>query len=413
MKDHNALLATVGNIYGSLLDDAPEAGWLDGVRDWMGAEHACLNEVGNRTRWWSCSRFSKVERVLGDRFVNEPAYSLALEQAPRMQPVRLSQFVPTGALQRTDMYQQLIRPMNGGVAAIGAWRHEGVLRALTICRSAETDDDFSDGEIAALQPLLVHVRNAVRMRARLRTTEQALVQAHAALDAVRDGVVILEAGGRVRHANVEARRILDAGDGLHLEHGRLHAGRSEDDRSLQALVNDTLKLGGALRHERGADTSVVFHGTGQAVVVPRAASRRPLYVAAVPSAGTARLLDGDANEAATLLIRDADHAGAGNIEIMVALFGLTPREAELADALRDGCALSLAAARLGITEGTARQYLKSVFAKTGVERQSELAVLLRNLARNTACRASPLVVMHHAALALRGIATRAARCNLA
>lgn len=44
--------------------------------------------------------------------------------------------------------------------------------------------------------------------------------------------------------------------------------------------------------------------------------------------------------------------------------GLPPREA---------------ASRLGITEETARTTLKRVFAKTGVSRQSELAVLLSRL----------------------------------
>lgn len=52
------------------------------------------------------------------------------------------------------------------------------------------------------------------------------------------------------------------------------------------------------------------------------------------------------------------------------------REAELALALKRGQPLSVCAVTLGITEGTARQYLKSIFLKTGVQRQAELVKLL-------------------------------------
>lgn len=380
MRDQPALVRAVGRIYGTLLDENPEQGWLDGVREWMGAEHACLNEVGPAVRWWSCSRFSIVERALGDRFVQDPVYSLALEQAPLMQPVRLSRFVPTDALRRTDMYQELIRPMNGGVAAICTWKHDAGLNALTICRSAESGDDFSDDEIAALRPLLSHLRNAMRVRARMRGLEAALSHANAALDAVRDGVFVLDARGRVRHANVAARRLLDDGDGLRLEHNMVRAGRIEDDRALQVLVNDTLALGDALRHGRGAGGTALLQGTSNAVLVARSGTRRPLLVAVAPSADTARLLDGDPQEAVVLLVRDPERAGACLIEGLMTLFGLTRREAELAQALCEGNTLSAAASRIGITEGTARQYLKGVFAKMGVDRQSALVGLLSALA---------------------------------
>lgn len=378
MKDHQALLATVGAIYATVFDEAPETGWLDGVRDWMGAEHVCLNEVGEAgARWWSCSRFNQTERALGDRFVNEPVYALALEQAPRMQPVRLSAFVPVRALQRTDVYQQLIRPMNGGIAAIGAWRHDGVLGALTICRSAESDADFDDGEIVAMHPLLVHVRNAVRMRAALRRTEAALAHARAALDAVRDGVVIIDHQGRIRHANAEARRILAVGDGLVSRAGALHAVRPGDDRMLQQLVRRTLELGVATRTRRPQEPAALLHAAGHVVKVVRARRPRPLFVAAAPSAGRSGLLDGDAGEAAVLLLRDPEQVDASRVESLCILFGLTRREAELAEAIAAGAALSQAAGDLGIAEGTARQYLKGVFAKTGTHRQAELVALLR------------------------------------
>jgi DNA-binding CsgD family transcriptional regulator len=53
-------------------------------------------------------------------------------------------------------------------------------------------------------------------------------------------------------------------------------------------------------------------------------------------------------------------------------FTLSPAQARLASLLFQGQRLKQAAAQLGITEGSARQYLKVIFAKTGAKRQADL-----------------------------------------
>jgi DNA-binding CsgD family transcriptional regulator len=53
-------------------------------------------------------------------------------------------------------------------------------------------------------------------------------------------------------------------------------------------------------------------------------------------------------------------------------FGLTPAQARLAVRLHDGASVRQAAEKLGITEGSARQYLRRIFAKTGTNRQIDL-----------------------------------------
>jgi DNA-binding CsgD family transcriptional regulator len=53
-------------------------------------------------------------------------------------------------------------------------------------------------------------------------------------------------------------------------------------------------------------------------------------------------------------------------------FGLSPAQARLTAQLFAGESVREAADRLGITEGSARQYLKRIFAKTGAKRQTDL-----------------------------------------
>lgn len=62
-------------------------------------------------------------------------------------------------------------------------------------------------------------------------------------------------------------------------------------------------------------------------------------------------------------------------------FGLTPAEARLAAKLKDGLALKDAAEELGISVNTARNQIKSVFEKLGVNRQSDLIRHLTELSQ--------------------------------
>ena len=61
------------------------------------------------------------------------------------------------------------------------------------------------------------------------------------------------------------------------------------------------------------------------------------------------------------------------------LFGLTRREARVASALATGLQLQEIAALHGVGMGTVRSQLKSIFVKTGTNRQPELVALLARL----------------------------------
>jgi DNA-binding CsgD family transcriptional regulator len=62
--------------------------------------------------------------------------------------------------------------------------------------------------------------------------------------------------------------------------------------------------------------------------------------------------------------------------ILAKTFRLTPAEAKLACVIARGASPEIAAGELKISRETARNQLKSVFAKTDTHRQSELVALL-------------------------------------
>ena len=65
-------------------------------------------------------------------------------------------------------------------------------------------------------------------------------------------------------------------------------------------------------------------------------------------------------------------------EILKLLFNLTPAEAKLTRLFAEGCGLTEAATRLGVTRETLRTRLKSIFEKTNTHRQAELVRLILN-----------------------------------
>jgi DNA-binding CsgD family transcriptional regulator len=67
------------------------------------------------------------------------------------------------------------------------------------------------------------------------------------------------------------------------------------------------------------------------------------------------------------------------MEIIAKTFRLTPSEAKLACIIARGAPPQVAARELKISRETARNQLKSVFAKTDTHRQSELVALLRQV----------------------------------
>ena len=104
----------------------------------------------------------------------------------------------------------------------------------------------------------------------------------------------------------------------------------------------------------------------------------PVFVSALPSIDLH--LGGDSRTPdelfAVFVPQQESFPDAGVLEITL---GLTPSEARLAEQIVRGKSVSFAAEALSIREHTARTYLKRIFSKLGVSRQSELGAAATRL----------------------------------
>jgi DNA-binding CsgD family transcriptional regulator len=97
----------------------------------------------------------------------------------------------------------------------------------------------------------------------------------------------------------------------------------------------------------------------------------------VPMHGRAR--DTFSSAGAVVILASAGNPSVPGADLIRAMFDLTPAEARVARAVAHGLSPAEIAAQHTASPATVRTQLKHVFAKTGVTRQTELAVLLASL----------------------------------
>jgi DNA-binding CsgD family transcriptional regulator len=374
--ESTALADAVRRLYAEVA--APGAGGIDlnVLRECIGAEHVVMTSMHDGdTEWRACTQFGQVEeRELGQWLTMADHESLVRLTASGL-PVRTSTFLSRRAMASTELYQEVLRPLNGGLAAVSYWREHDGWRGLSYCRSLESGHDFREDELASIQALVPHLRTIEQLHAQLRQRTRASVDAaHDMLNLAPQAVLLLDAAGRVVFLNRSASALLaQPGCGLRADREGLRARDGAEDRRLQQAVRLAAELAPESRRAALSDGAVAAQGLP--VTIRRALPLRPLILSIVPAASlSAQAEFGSARVA--VMVHNAGTDGTIAAARLVEAYGLTAREAELAVLLGKGEDLAGAAGLMALSAGTARQYLKQIFAKLGVQRQAELVRLL-------------------------------------
>ncbi|MEX2746027.1 helix-turn-helix transcriptional regulator [Rhizobium mongolense] len=195
-----------------------------------------------------------------------------------------------------------------------------------------------------------------------------LARADAALDAFNisgTAVLMLDRQGKALRVNAAAEKLL--GYDLHLVRRELVVRDRHADNQLNLALNELL------RQQRGSMTL-------QPVAIPRI-SGRPIL--AYPMRLSGICADVFSPCQALIVLVDCGSRPSPLAAVLKGCFGLTTAEAKLGIRMATGECLEQAAAKLGIRLDTARNQLKSIFAKTDTHRQAELALLLGRLGSPT------------------------------
>jgi len=204
----------------------------------------------------------------------------------------------------------------------------------------------------ALSSVLPHLRRMVEMRGALTSAQQAARDMGALLHAQTSAVLLVGADGRIAFANAEAETILGAKDGLSARSG---------------IFSAVGQVGAALE----AAMARAALGGGDALLVERPSGKAAYRLLITPHRGK-----GVAPGRVMVVIEDPSTVDPGLGARLRRLYGFTAAEADLAERLLQGQALSEASEARGVMVSTGRSQLNSMLAKTGVRRQSELLAML-------------------------------------
>ncbi len=260
---------------------------------------------------------------------------------------------------RDPFYAEFLRPRGFGWHATAALS-DGATPLMLNLKRRWVRGPYQRDALRRISTVLPHLRAAAR-HARIglaaRSRDDLANQSALGL-----GALLLDVHGQVIGWNAE----MPFGDGLALHDRRLVTAGGGDQPALDRAI------GLALAVDR---PSALPPPTP--CIVRRPSGHRPLIV------HVTRLFAGDHNPVADaralVSIVDPDATPLSQPHLLRALFGLTPREAEIALLLADGLSLVEIGERTRISLAHVRQRLKVIQHKTATARQGELIALLSRI----------------------------------
>ena len=238
---------------------------------------------------------------------------------------------------------------------------------------------FRQDECDLLGEIIPHLKRALNLQKHLTQVDFCHRSMLEALDHLPTGIVVTNGDSQIVHANRAAREIAGRGDGLSLTRDVIGLSRPSENKALMLSIRQSVNsaANGAIQ-------------PGWAISATRDGADEPYPILVSTLWENHIKLDLGILDAplAVVFISNPDRPQEAPAELLQRLYGLVPSEAKLVERLVARDTVSDAAIANGIFVNTARQYLKSIFQKTGTDRQ---AALLKKV------MSSPIWLKYHTA----------------
>jgi len=225
-----------------------------------------------------------------------------------------------------------------------------------------TQGEAEEEHLKPLSLLLPHLRRGVAMGRKIgeEFTKQTL-------DTLSFGVVVLDYLGGISVLNAAADQMARENDGFKISQRGISLATPSDNAALERVI--------------GQFRNALYFAIGnepRRLTAARPSGKRPYHLAVYPLSRRQSVVP--FGGALMVCIVDPNQSAHIQARTLCDLHGLSPAEAQLTLALVQLGSLAAAARHCGITDGSARQYLKRVFAKTETSGQVDLvATVLKSL----------------------------------
>ena len=283
-------------------------------------------------------------------------------------PVTIPEILDYDEFIQTRFYQEWVRPQQlvdnisvvldksaTGAALFAVFRHER--------------DGPADKEACRRMSLIApHVRRAALVG---RTLEHGGAEAATladTLDGLSAAMLLVDATGRIVHANAAGRVMLAQGSVLRAPGGKLATVDTDAGRSVQDLIAAA----------GGGDTIVAERGIALPLKA-RDGERYVMHALPLTSAERRRVGTGYAAVVA-LFVQKASLVTPAVPEVIAKAFNLTPTELRVLLAVVEMGGVPETADALGVGQATVKTHLHRLFSKTASRRQSDLVKLVAGFA---------------------------------
>ena len=273
-----------------------------------------------------------------------------------------SEIVADSEFENSDFYNELIRPTH---TFYGLTAKQTVVDSpfqFTICRERKSGE-YTETDRAKLDVLLPHLTAAFELHDRLKTHRQKQKGLQTLMHHLQEGAVVFNSQGRIILANAKAIDILSNSEDVQIEHDIVKIKNVNESRKLNELLKNASGPFGA------AGRMAMTRGSGSA----------SLLIRVLPIQESLADFTDAKNPAAIMFFKEPDTFTAHDRYVLSETFNLTEREAEISSLIAKGQTPEAISNALGIGVRTVRWNLSAIYAKTGVNTQTALAVLVHQL----------------------------------
>jgi DNA-binding CsgD family transcriptional regulator len=367
MSETERLSALIGNIYDAALDPAL---WPDVLREmasFVGGQAAGLLSKDSVSKIGIATYHAGVDphylRLYAETYCKfDPMAALHFFEVEQV--VSIPELVAFDEFRQGRFYREWVKPQ-GWLDAANTVLDKSVTSYAYLSIIRDEAAGMVDDEMRRHMRLVVpHVRRAVLIGRAIDLKTAEVASLADTLDGLSAGMFLIDATGRIVHANVAGHGILRANDYLRAAGGRLLA----NDPHVNGTLRDIFSAVG------GGDAALGSKG----IAVPLVARDGTLHVAHVlPLTSGARRRAHMAYAAvAALFVHRAALETPSPPEAIAKTYRLTPTELRVLLAVVEVGGVPEVAEALGVSTETVKTHLGRVYAKTGAHRQADLVKLV-------------------------------------
>jgi DNA-binding CsgD family transcriptional regulator len=310
--------------------------------------------------WGGEARFGQ---LYWEKYIALNPFTPAAGSFPVEQLYSAVDVLPPPEFIETEFYKEWMSPQGwGDVLSVNLDKTATGRAVFSIARHAR--DGLVDDEMRHRVRLLVpHVRRAVVIGKLIDLNRQQAAALADTLDGLHAGAFLVDADGRLVHANTSANDMLNDGNVLHAN-GRLVAFDAKGDQELHDIFT-AARDGDAALGGKGVAVQLTARNGDQFVthVLPLTTGAR--RKAGIPYSAVA-----------AVFVQRAGNDTPPSLDALAARYQLTPSELRVLIAIIDIGGVPEVAAALNLSQATVRTHLRHVFEKTGVRRQADLVKLI-------------------------------------